>query len=102
MLSSLQHSEKLNHKEFVKIYSILNRTIDELDNKVDTVIEKHEAEFLHAYRNNMNRIKGDLKELKFKTDEQEKKITDNDRAYYLERQLIVFREEALKLYDRLD
>lgn len=43
MLSSLQHSEKLNHKEFVKIYSILNRTIDELDNKVDTVIEKHEA-----------------------------------------------------------
>lgn len=50
----------------------------------------------------MNRIKGDLKELKFKTDEQEKKITDNDRAYYLERQLIVFREEALKLYDRLD
>lgn len=92
MLSSLHHSEKQHHQEFMKIYFILNNTIDELDHRVDSVIEKHEAEFLHAYRRNMNRIKGDLKELKHQTDEQEKKITDNNRAYYLERQLIVFRE----------
>ena len=69
--------------------------------KVDIVIEKHEAEFLFAYRNHIKRIKFELKELKDKADEQEKKLTDNDRMYYLEKQITIFREEALKLYDKL-
>lgn len=40
--------------------------------------------------------------MKEKSDEQEKKMMSNDRAVFLEKQLILFREEALRLYDKLE
>jgi len=51
-----------------------------------------------AYQSHARKIKADLEALRKKTDEQEKELKDNNRAIMLEKQTIVFRDEALKLY----
>jgi len=47
-------------------------------------------------------MKEELTGMRERAEEQEKKMQSNDRAVYLEKQLILFREEALKLYDKLE
>ena len=54
-----------------------------MDNKVEHVIKKHEAEFLYAYRNHIAKIKKELAEIKHKSEEQEKMFSSNDRIQYL-------------------
>lgn len=66
------------------------------------MIKKHEAEFLYAYRNHIAKIKKELAEIKHKSEEQEKMFSSNDRIQYLEKEMVIFREEALKLYSKLD
>jgi septation ring formation regulator EzrA len=83
-------------------YRELNRTIDEMDQKVEYVIKKHEAEFLYAYRSHIGKIKKELADIKHKSEEQERMFSSNDRIQYLEKEMIIFREEALKLYNKLD
>lgn len=73
-----------------------------MNRKVEHVIKKHEAEFLYAYRNHIARIKKELAEIKHKSEEQEKMFSSNDRIQYLEKEMVIFREEALKLYAKLD
>lgn len=51
----------------LEAYRDLNRTIDEMDKKVEHVIKKHEAEFLYAYRNHISKIKKELAEIKHKS-----------------------------------
>jgi hypothetical protein len=43
------------------------------------MIERHEHEFLVAYRNHMQKIKKELAEMKKRTDEQETNYHANDR-----------------------
>lgn len=83
-------------------YRDLNKAIDDMDKKVEHVIKKHEAEFLYAYRNHIAKIKKELAEIKHKSEEQEKMFSSNDRIQYLEKEMVIFREEALKLYSKLD
>jgi hypothetical protein len=64
-------------------------------------MRQHEAEFLLAYRNHIKTMKEELSSMKERAEEQERKMLSNDRAVFLEKQLILFREEALKLYDKL-
>lgn len=91
-----------NVQPVLEAYRELNRTIDEMDKKVEHVIKKHEAEFLYAYRNHIAKIKKELAEIKHKSEEQEKMFSSNDRIQYLEKEMVIFREEALKLYTKLD
>jgi hypothetical protein len=65
-------------------------------------MRQHEAEFLLAYRNHIKTMKEELSSMKERAEEQERKMLSNDRAVFLEKQLILFREEALKLYDKLE
>ena len=88
--------------EAYQIHQDLLKTIEVMDEKIDEVIKQHEAEFLLAYRNHIKTMKEELTSIKQKADEQEKKMLSNDRAVFLEKQLILFREEALKLYDKLE
>ncbi len=73
-----------------------------MDKKVEHVIKKHEAEFLYAYRNHIAKIKKELAEIKHKSEEQEKMFSSNDRIQYLEKEMVIFREEALRLYSKVD
>ena len=65
-------------------------------------MDRHEGEFLLAYQNHIRKIKQELAEIRKRTDEQENEMKKNDRVHYLEKQITLFREEALKLYDRLE
>lgn len=84
------------------LFNQFNNIIESLDEKVDSVIERHEADFLTAYRNHMNKIKKELQEMKRKTDDQEKTFHENDRISGLEKQLNWYRDESLKLYSKLE
>ena len=88
--------------EAYQVHQDLLRTIEVMDEKIDEVIKQHEAEFLLAYRNHIKTMKEELTSIKQRADEQERKMLSNDRAVFLEKQLILFREEALKLYDKLE
>lgn len=63
-----------------------------MDVKIEEVIKQHEAEFLLAYRNHIKNMKEELALIKGRAEEQEKKMLSNDRAVYLEKQVILFRE----------
>lgn len=88
--------------ELLETYTKLNKTIDDLEIHIEDAIKKHEAEFLFAYRNHMKKIKKELAELRRRSDDQEKEFSSNDKIVYLEKQIALFREEALKLYDKVD
>jgi hypothetical protein len=72
-----------------------------MDKKVEHVLKKHEAEFLCAYRNHIAKIKKELAEIKHKSEEQEKMFSANDRIQYLEKEMAIFRDEALRLYNKI-
>ena len=46
--------------------------IQELNEKVEAVIARHEAEFLNAYQNHIRKINVEMAEIKRKVDENEK------------------------------
>jgi|JI6StandDraft_1071083.scaffolds.fasta_scaffold00305_34 uncharacterized protein YigA (DUF484 family) len=73
-----------------------------MDIKIQDVINRHEAEFLLAYRNHMKKIKQELEDIRNKTANAEANSNSFDRITSLEKQLILFREEALKLYNNLE
>jgi len=85
-----------------ELYQQLNGVIDGMDSKIQDVINRHEAEFLLAYRNHMKRIKQELEDIRNKTANAEANSNSFDRITNLEKQLILFREEALKLYNNLE
>ncbi|KRX08053.1 hypothetical protein PPERSA_06231 [Pseudocohnilembus persalinus] len=88
--------------QVVELAEQLNDLVNQLETKIDGVIEKHEGEFLIAYKNHMQKIRRELLEMKRKTDEQERNFQAKDRISGLEKQLAWFREEASKLYNKLE
>ena len=62
-----------------------------MDRKVELVIQKHESEFLYAYRSHIKKMKKELQEIKDKSEEQEKIFSANDRIGFLERENTNFR-----------
>lgn len=100
--TSAQEKKESPQTEIIETYAKLNSTIDDLEVHIEDAIKKHEAEFLFAYRNHMKKIKKELAELRKRSDEQEKEFSSNDKIVYLEKQITIFREEALKLYDKLE
>ena len=65
------------------------------------LIEQHEGEFVHAYQNHVKKIKIDLEALKSRSEEQDKELKNNNKVVFLEKQAMLFRDESLKLYERL-
>ena len=84
------------------LYGQLNGCIDNLEVKINEVKEKHQADFLIAYKNHMSKIKRELQELKQKSEDQERMMQQNDRLINMEKQLNWFREESIKLYSKLE
>ncbi|EAS06159.1 myosin heavy chain, putative (macronuclear) [Tetrahymena thermophila SB210] len=81
-----------------ELHNQISSIIDDLEGKLDTVVERHEAEFLFAYRNHMSKIKQEMVDMKKQAEEQEKRLNDNDRVAGLERQIVWLRDECLALY----
>ncbi len=83
--------------EVDRTYNELQNLISELDTKFDRVLERHEKDFLSAYRGHMIKVQKELNYLRRKAKEQEIKLKKDERINNLQKSLDWFRKEALKL-----
>lgn len=89
-----------NESPVDKIYEYYNQLkgqIEKLDNHIDNVLQKHESDFLSAFKCQTYQLYLQLKELKKKTDENELKLKQEENVVRLEKSLEWFRAEALRL-----
>jgi DNA repair exonuclease SbcCD ATPase subunit len=76
--------------------------LDNLGDKVAGVIEHNEAEIFTAYKKHFARVKKELEEFKKHSEAQANSSnTYLEKIDRLEKQLVVFREESLKLFSRV-
>jgi len=78
-------------------YEALKTNVSTLDSYIDTVLQRHEQDFLNAFKCQMYNLYNQLKELKKKTDENELKLRRDEQINRLQASLEWFREEAVKL-----
>lgn len=78
-------------------YHQLKGQIVKLDDHIDNVLQKHESDFLSAFKCQTYQLYLQLKELKKKTDESELKLKQEENVVRLEKSLEWFRAEALRL-----
>ncbi len=83
--------------EVDRTYNELQNLISELDTKFDRVLERHEKDFLSAYRGHMIKVQKELNYLRRKAKEQEIKLKKDERINNLQKSLDWFRKAALKL-----
>lgn len=65
-------------------------------------MDKHEIQFLFAWQNHIKKIKNELKEIKDRSEEKEKLMNSNERMVAMEKQMALFRDQSLKLYDEVE
>ncbi|OMJ67353.1 hypothetical protein SteCoe_35499 [Stentor coeruleus] len=91
-------AKEINYQEKIVEYSkILKQQIKKLDTHIDTVLQKHEQDFLNAFKCQMFNLHSQLKELKKKNDENELRLKRDDQIIKLQKALDWFRDEAVKL-----
>lgn len=61
------------------------------------MVEKHEHDFLNAYKTHMSKVERELQSLKQKAAEQEQRLADDERILKLQKHLEWFREEVERL-----
>ena len=67
-------------------YSKLNTVISDYDQQLNSVLAKHEDDFLQAYKTHMMKVEKELLFLKNRATEQEGKLASDDRIVTLEKQ----------------
>jgi chromosome segregation ATPase len=81
----------------------LNTYIDVLDDKVSKFIERNEAEFLVAYRNHIKKVREEMEEIRNKAlSNANSSVGQIEKIESLEKQLVLFREESLKLFEKVN
>ena len=65
----------------------LQSMISNYDKKLLAVLERHESDFLSAYKTHMMKVEKELLYLKNKAKEQEKRLVEDERIIWLEGQL---------------
>ncbi|CAK89925.1 unnamed protein product (macronuclear) [Paramecium tetraurelia] len=77
--------------------------VNDLTEIVNEVKLKNQAEFILAYQSHMKKIKAELEELKYKTEEQKNSMVLNKvKAISNDNELTLFRQECLKLYEKIE
>ena len=74
----------------------LETHVNKLDSHIDSVLQRHEQDFLNAFKCQMFSLYGQLKELKKKNDENEIRMKRDEQVNKLQKSLEWFREEAIK------
>lgn len=94
----LKANKEVNLDDKIKeYYKLLRSQVSMLDTHIDTVLQKHEQDFLNAFKCQMFALYGQLKELKKKNDENEIRLKRDEQLNSLKKSLDWFREEAIKL-----
>jgi hypothetical protein len=79
-------------------YEELNSCIDLMSVHIQEAVAKAEQEFMVAYQAEMKKVREELEELKEKSRLQEAMIGNKQTLTYLQKQVVIFREESLLLY----
>lgn len=94
----LKGSKEPTSSEKINIYyAMLNDQVAKLDSHIDSVLQKHEEDFLNAFKCQMFTLYTQLKELKKQTDENELKLKKDEQLNKLQSSLEWFRDEAVHL-----
>ena len=94
----LMRGDEVNYHEKIKeYYKVLENQVQKLDTNIGTMLQKHEQDFLNAFKCQMFNLYAQLRDLKKKTDENEVKLKRDEQINTLQKSLEWFREEAVKL-----
>ena len=69
----------------LELYKQINEWIDGLETKFEYIKEKHQADFLIAYKKHVNKIRQELTDIRLKNEEQEKNSRDYDKMQIMEK-----------------
>lgn len=99
-LTDVKIKEADTNEKIQEYYSQLKEQVAKLDSHIDNVLQKHENDFLNAFKCQMFTLYTQLKELKKKSDENEMKLKRDEQLNKLQSSLDWFREEALQLGEK--
>ena len=80
----------------------LNDLIGSMDEKIQMKISSSEGKLLNAYKNHINKVTRELKLLKEKHEDNEKKFSTDKEISHLMKQCALFRQEAMRLHNQLE
>ena len=89
--------------KIIEICVELKQLTSDYDSKLINLIDRHEEDFLSAYKTHMTKVEKQLQSLKDKAKEQENKLNNDDRIVKMEKQLEWYKNEffsLLKLKDK--
>lgn len=99
---ALTDNPDLEHHNLVKnLHSQLNGLIDQLNDKVEGVIDRHEVEFLAAYRSHIKKMRKELDEYRAST-HQLNTSGEKQLIGLLEKESAVLRDELTKVFQKLE
>jgi hypothetical protein len=81
----------------VEIYQGCQQLLSDYDRKLIKVVEKHEHDFLNAYKTHMSKVERELLSLKAKAADQEVRLAKDERILKLQEGLTWFKEEVERL-----
>ena len=84
------------------LHSSINDKIEELDSKLDIVLEKNEKDFLTAYRFHMLKVQNELVQLKRRANESELKTLQDSKLAQLEKELHKYQDECMEIRKTCD
>ncbi|CAD8110126.1 unnamed protein product [Paramecium sonneborni] len=97
-----QQNENSYQVKAVEAFTQLVQYMNELTDIVNQIKLKNEAEFIIAYQSHMKKIKEELKELRYKIQEQQNIHQNKGKIMNNDNELVYFREECLKLYQKVE
>ena len=71
--------------------------MEDYDKSLAKVVEKHEADFLNAYKTHMQKVERELISLKAKAAQQEERLKNDERVLRLEKSMVWFSDELSRL-----
>lgn len=89
--------EMTSEELVVHVANQIDKNITNLDEKLDSVLERHEKEFLTAYRFHMLKVQGELTALKQKANERQLKLKQDSRMMTLEKEMIRYRTDCMNI-----
>ncbi|TNV74000.1 hypothetical protein FGO68_gene15745 [Halteria grandinella] len=86
-----------NLDRLVDIYGSCQQLLGDYDRKLIKVVEKHEHDFLNAYKTHMSKVERELISLKAKAADQEQRLAKDERILKLQEGLGWFKDEVDRL-----
>jgi hypothetical protein len=100
--SKVLTNRKTNEDLILESHSELMQYVDNVDARVQAIIQTHEAEFLAAYRVHVKKVREEMEIVKRQSMRKaHSEQAHLDRIDTLEKELAIFRQESLKLFEKI-